>query len=1229
MLFEEFIRQTASIDLEANEAGRLYAVGAISGERSYAGKKNTHPLRMLQELDAFAEPADYLLGHNIIRHDLPILRGLAPSLKLFEKPVVDTLYLSPLAFPENPYHRLVKDYKLVHDTLNDPVADARLALTLFRDQWESFTRLKETAPEILAIYRYCLDTESVGKGLTAALDAVGAEAVSAAGAFDILKRQLDGQVCSSGLLQVLMQTLPDPNRRIALAYCLAWLRVAGGNSVLPPWVRLQFPEVAPILRQLRDVPCDKPDCRYCCKTHDPVTQLQRYFGFPAFRQEPKSMTGASLQQAIVTAAMGDQPLFAILPTGGGKSLCYQLPALVRYQRRGVLTIIITPLQALMKDQVDNLCAKTGSPNAAALYGLLTPPERGEVLSGIRLGDVALLYVSPEQLRNRSFKEAIGYREIGCWVFDEAHCLSKWGHDFRPDYLYAARFIKEFALEQNSLLPPVQCFTATAKEDVKAEVIDHFRRELGQQLRLFEGGVERGNLHFEVQMVTRAEKLGRIHQVLDEHLAQSDSGSAVVYCATRRQAEEVAEYLQQQDWPAAAFHAGLEAPMKRHIQENFIQGETRVICATNAFGMGIDKEDVRLVVHADIPGSLENYLQEAGRAGRDRKDADCILLYDEDDVESQFKLGSLSELTRRDIAQILRGLRAEKHNPQGEVVLTSGELLRSEQVDTSFDNSDRNAPTKVVTALAWLERAGFIQRNQNRTRVFQGRPRVKNLQEAEAKIDKLGLSQRQRQRWMAILDAMINAQSDEGFSTDELAEHAAFRRDESDQSGDREQETEAQRVLRTLYDMAESGLIEKRLLLSAYVRYKVKQSSTQMLEQLCALERALLELLPEQAPDAEAGDWQSLSLRHLNQHLCDQGHPESNPEILRRLLQGLSRDGQGLAGRRGSLDLRYLGQDHYRVKLQRDWRALRETAERRQAVARQVLASLLDRIPTQTQSSAELLVEFSAEDLLEALQRDMLLAAQLKDPLAALDRSLMFLHELRVITLQQGLAVFHQAMTIRILPAQKGRRYTQSDYEPLSRHYAERVFQVHVIDEYARKGLEKMGQALALVLAYFSMDKHAFVARYFPGREALLGRATSEESYQRIVDDLANPVQQSIVAAGEGENLLVLAGPGSGKTRVVVHRCAYLLRVKRVRPDAILILCFNRNAALSLRRRLYELVGEDARGVTVQTYHGLALRLTGHSLAAQRGEGIDFDGLLREAVVLLRGEKALLGLQADE
>lgn len=1230
---KDFLDRCLLLDLET-DGSKLYHIGAVFSGQTFERKGRFDLQTALKELDIFASGADYTLGHNLLGHDLPFLQTLAPSLTLLNKPVVDTLYLSPLAFPENPYHHLVKDYKLVRNAINDPIADARLAAAVLGDQWERFVALGDSNRDVLSFYRYCFEENSHSSlhsnGLKDVFTALGASQLTENEAFAIFQKITDNKACETAVAMVSFRYLLHPDKRPALAYCMAWLMVAGHNSVLPPWVRHRFDDVVPILRELRDIPCNYPSCKWCCTIHNPVQQLQNFFGYPAFRSTPATVDGTSLQEAIVRFGMGDKPQLAILPTGGGKSLCYQIPALARNFRRGVLTIVISPLQALMKDQVDGLAEKTGNMFSAAIYGMLTPPERGEILERVRLGDIAILYVSPEQLRNKSLSDAISQREIGCWVFDEAHCLSKWGHDFRPDYLFAARFIREFSQKQKTPIPPIACFTATAKRDVMEEITDHFRRELGQELEVFEGGVERQNLSFEVRLIQGAERYERIHEILASRLPQPEMGSAVVYAATRKETENIRDFLLKKGWSVEAYHAGLDASVKRRVQDDFISGKSQVICATNAFGMGIDKENVRLVIHANIPGSLENYIQEAGRAGRDTRDADCVLLYDEQDIETQFQLGAMSQLSQHDISQILRGLRRAKRSKDNEIVITAGELLRDEQVHTGLDSDDQMADTKVKTAIAWLERAGLVERNQNNTRVFQGQPLVRNLDEAEAKIADLNLPKKQKKRWLAILSALFNARKDKGMSADELAELPEFKNEPGEKPDHRTIISDTKTVLRVLHDMTEAGLIKQGVLLNAFVRYKVGDHSRLRFEKVSSLEQAMLKVMQESDPDAEG--WLDLSLGRLNQRLVDNGH-ESIPEVLRNLLISLSLDGKGSAGNRGSLEFRYLGRDHYRVKLHRNWTALIATAELRRDVARVALDALYAKIPDNSTPSAELLVNFSLDDISSALRGDLFLNGKVKDMEAAVERALMFLHEQQVIILQQGLAVFRQAMTIRIIPEESKRRYSKGDFSPLEQHYKERTFQVHVMNEYARLGLDKIQQAINLVSAYFTMDRTAFVQRYFSGRKDVIDRATSQASYHRIVDNLANPVQVAVVAAQPDENMLVLAGPGSGKTRVVAHRCAYLLRVKRAQPRSVLILCFNRNAANTLRRRLLDLCGPDAKWVTVQTYHSLAMRLTGSSFAERverkKANADDFNSIIPDAVRLLNGEVEFAGMERDE
>ena len=554
------------------------------------------------KVDALTEDAAFVLGHNIVRHDLPALATRFPTLKLNQLPAVDTLELSPIAFPANPYHSLVKDYKLVRDARNDPLKDAQLSLKLWQDQYAAFGQLNQTSPDELACHHYFLT-----KGVTGGISSFFAKLRSAmppkaASVREAVIHLTNGKVCPHQLNAVLDQALDDIEAGHAFSYVLAWLRVSGGNSVLPPWVRLQYPTTTAFIRQLRETSCNNQDCPYCSAYLDPRNELERYFGFAEFRLEPKNPQGGSLQEDIVRAGYAGKSLLAILPTGGGKSICYQLPALSRHWRNGSLTIIVSPLQSLMKDQVDNL-VKAGIYRSATLNGMLTMPERREVLEKIRLGDVGILLVSPEQFRNHAFVEAIRHRQIGTWVFDESHCLSKWGNDFRPDYLYVSRFIRERNARHRQDIAPVSCYTATAKREVIEDIRSHFQESLNIELEILDGGHERDNLHYEVMPVTKPEKPTLIHRLLEKEFGEpakaGKEGGAVVFAARRKSAEELSSFLKDMGWACAHFHAGLDAGIKKDIQQAFIEGDLKVIVATNAFGMGVDKPDVRTLSSGDL------------------------------------------------------------------------------------------------------------------------------------------------------------------------------------------------------------------------------------------------------------------------------------------------------------------------------------------------------------------------------------------------------------------------------------------------------------------------------------------------------------------------------------------------------------------------------------------------------------------------------------------------------
>nr|WP_306305497.1 RecQ family ATP-dependent DNA helicase [Porphyromonas macacae] len=669
------------------------------------------------EFIQFLKGTKYVCGHNILNHDIKYIGKAIAETSIDPKNIIDTLFLSPLLFPTRPYHALLKDDKLQTEDMNNPLNDSIKAKDLFYDEVLAFSQTEETLKQIF----YLLLKDK--KEFYAFFDFIAYISINS-DVESLIRQKFKNEICEQVELGKIIVEHP-----IELAYSLSlvnsFILHQKTHSITPPWVLRNYPEVERIMFNLRNKPCIS-GCAYCNNVLNIHKGLKKFFGFDSFR----TYGGEPLQEKAVKAAVDNKSLLAVFPTGGGKSITFQVPALMNAESSNSLTIVISPLQSLMKDQVDNL-EKLGITEAVTINGLLDPIQRAKSFERIEDGSASILYISPESLRSKTIEKLILGRKIARFVIDEAHCFSAWGQDFRVDYLYIGDFIKSIQEKKNlEDAIPVSCFTATAKQKVIEDIRNYFKEKLSLELELYTSKASRTNLQYKVFEKRNDEEKYQAAR----NLIEKKNCPTIIYVSRTKRAYSLAERLTKDGFNAKPYHGKMDKQEKSINQDSFINGETQIMVATSAFGMGVDKKDVGMVIHYDISDSLENYIQEAGRAGRDEHImADCFVLFNEEDLNKHFILLNQTKLSIKEIQQIWKAIK-ELTRFRSKVSDSALEIARK----AGWDDNVAEIEVRVITAIAALEEARYLKRGQNMPRIYANSILSKNAQEA---IDKINASER--------------------------------------------------------------------------------------------------------------------------------------------------------------------------------------------------------------------------------------------------------------------------------------------------------------------------------------------------------------------------------------------------------------------------------------------------------------------------------------------------------
>jgi ATP-dependent DNA helicase RecQ len=1168
------LKDIAFFDIEVNvTTKKIEMLGVFVEEK----KISTESISDVKKLFEDHKPS-YICGHNFIDHDQKFLADTSFNPYFKSVNIIDTLFLSMLLYVNKKTHKLDKPYKTEINIENQPLGDAEQAKELFKIFDKKFDGLDK---ELKKVFIDLLYEDKYFQGYFHYKDLKRED-------IDIYKFLSDKVVCSKEQFLSMLDQYP-----VELAYVVSYL-FADSQASISSVILIRYPHVVDVLKTLT-FEQTKVDLEAFAKNE---------FDIPSFRDfESESAEQDGLlakrisQRDIVQNSLDSTSILAILPTGGGKTFTFQLPALIKAKAYKGLTVVISPLQALMKNHVDSFKEKNQNFRVVAISGYLSPIERINLITEVENGVVDVLYFAPEALRSNSVFKALKKRVIERFVIDEAHCFSSWGHDFRHDYYFIATTIKELENQKHSHFQPkipVSCFTATAKPEVLSDIKSYISVNLDRDLKEFIASSKRYNLKYKaIEVNTKKDKYNTLVQEL---LRQGKTPTIIYIPQNARECKELSERLQKEErleelgLVIEPFYSKIDFQIengtrqgrnKSEILNDFIENKIDIVVATTAFGMGIDKPDIQTVIHYEQSDSLESYLQESGRGARKEEyTAQCIVLYSKNDFNRTFAQLNKSKLDYHEIDRIVKVLKKEKRD---ELYISPKQLAKQMGIDT--EDSSIDYETIIKTALLELEQAGVIKRGRNSYKIFATSVEEKNsMDHVHALLDEKKDELEKRYEYkiyeymILVMNNIIQKSKNDAIEVENLAEIVGVER---------------RKIFDVLYELERSELIEHNNDISIFVKSSIKKDFVKYFE----LEKLILEKF-KALNDYET----SINLREINSEV----NFKDGLSVIKKIIQSWAH----LSKLKANIFNVHFKKYTCNFEIDRKYfKQLEHMIKVREKTCSFIIESLLEQLEKKDEAELEvstnkLKIKFDGE--------------KQKISLEGFHHSLVYLHELlkTSFALRRGRLIYYQAYKItkqdgikENTPYRKRDHYNKS----LKPYYERKIESIHIqisfIERLIKDGWDKTSN---FVKDYFGMEYTKFKKRYdFDEKHIKL--PVTQERLKEIIYDL-NDEQKKIFEDDNSDSIMVLAGPGSGKTKTLVHKIASLVTIENNKPEYFLMLAHSRVAVAEFRDRLFKLIGNQVYEMKIFTFHSFAVNLLGKKLDQ---ENRSLKNIIEEATRLLK------------